>query len=79
MVNNRMVVCANNDGGLLVRVAPADHERCLTWNGARQAEMGKGRSMGTGWIAVSVDAVQEDEQLDRWVQLALDHNREATQ
>lgn len=78
MVNDRMVVCASNGGDLLVRVAPEDHEKYAAWEGAAQAEMGKGRSMGDGWITVSVDALDDDKRLHRWIQVSLEHNRAAT-
>src|SRR5690554_3291062 len=59
MVNEKMVVSALKDGGLLVRVAADRHEELLGRPGARQAEMGAGRQMGPGWIEVAPDAIAD--------------------
>lgn len=78
MVNEKMVVCASNDGGLLVRVNPVDHQAYLQVAGASQAEMGKGRTMGAGWTAVSPAAIASSEQLRFWVDAALSYNAAST-
>lgn len=46
MVEEKMLVSALKDGGLLVRVAAGRHEELLRRPGAAQAEMGAGRSHG---------------------------------
>lgn len=78
MVNEKMIVSAMKDGGLLVRTEATRHEELLGEPGAEQAQMGPGRDMGPGWIKVSQEAVRDDERLSFWVELALDHNRAAT-
>ncbi len=78
MVNEKLVVSALKDGGLLVRVDASHHEELLGRPGAAQAEMGTGRTMGPGWIEVEADAIDLDEGLWSWVDVALDHNRTLT-
>ncbi|MGC4192055.1 MAG: TfoX/Sxy family protein [Thermomicrobiales bacterium] len=78
MVNEKMVVSAQKDGGLLVRVDPNRHADLLCQAGAAQAEMGAGRDMGPGWIAVSSAVLGDDEALSSWVGIALEHNRIVT-
>jgi len=75
MVNEKMVVSALRDGGLLVRVAPGRHEELLARPGAAQAEMGAGRDMGPGWIEVSAGSIRDDARLSFWVGVALELNR----
>lgn len=78
MVNEKMIVSALKDGGLLVRVDADQHDELLSRPGATQAEMGAGRDMGPGWIEVAADAVSEDEQLASWIAIAMDYNRSVT-
>lgn len=78
MVNEKMIVSALKDGGLLVRVDADRHDELLRRPGAAQAEMGPGRDMGPGWIEVAADAVSDDEQLSSWIGIALDYNRAVT-
>lgn len=75
MVNGKMAVCARRDGALLARVDSAQHDELVARPGARQAMMGEGRSMSAGWIEVSPEAIADDESLEAWVSIALDHNR----
>lgn len=78
MVNEKMIVSALKDGGLLVRVDADRHDELLGRRGAIQAEMGPGRDMGPGWIEVVADAIGGDEQLSAWVEIAMNHNRSVT-
>ncbi|WP_259390726.1 TfoX/Sxy family protein [Actinomyces sp. 2119] len=57
MVNERLVVSALKDGGLLVRVDASRHDELLARPGASQAQMGAGRSMGPGWLEVGASAL----------------------
>lgn len=75
MVNDKLVACAMKEGNLLVRVEPARHNALLALPGAAQAELGAGRLMGPGWIAVSREAIASDGQLSFWMGIARDHNR----
>lgn len=78
MVRDRMVVSALEDGDLLVRVDAGRHDELTRQHGATQAEMGAGRSMGPGWIAVSAASVASDDGLSSWLDAALDHNHATT-
>lgn len=78
MVNEKLLVSAMKDGGLLVRVAADRHDQLLSRPGARQAEMGSGRDMGPGWIEVAARSIGEDEQLAFWIDIALEYNRAVT-
>lgn len=78
MVNDKMVVSAWKNGGLLVRVPSGRHEELIGRPGATQAEMGAGRTMGPGWVEVTPGAIGTDEALSEWLGIALDHNRTIT-
>lgn len=77
MINEKMIVSALQSGNLLVRTAADDHEELITRPGAGQAEMGRGRSMGPGWIEVEAAALA-DGGLSHWLGIALDHNHDVT-
>lgn len=73
MVDDRMVVCVSGGGGaLLVRVSREQDEKLIERPGAHRAEMGKGRSMGEGWITVDRDSVSKKKDLDFWMREALE-------
>lgn len=74
MVNEAMVVSVGSTGDLLVRVDPERDEEYLQVNGAHSAEMGPGRTMGKGWLAVDADAVAADEDLAFWLDATLEFN-----
>jgi len=78
MVNEKMLVSVGRDGDLLVRVDPERSEELLAVPGARQAEMGAGRSMGTGWVTVAEQAVATDVALDFWISVAAGYHDKAT-
>lgn len=78
MVNEKMIVSALKNGGLLVRVDSDQHEELLGRPGATQAEMGPGRDMGPGWIEVSADTVADADELPTWIGIAMEYNRRVT-
>ncbi len=78
MVNEKMIVSALKDGGLLVRVDADQHSELLRRPGASQAEMGPGRDMGPGWIEVAPDAIANDDGLSAWIDTAMSYNRLVT-
>ena len=79
MVNEKMVACVSGGGGaLLVRVSRSRDAEYLEVAGARRAEMGKGRSMGEGWITVDEEALTEDRDLHFWIDAVLEYNAEET-
>ncbi len=75
MVNDKMVAHVMKDGGLLVRVDPQRDGELARLAGASRAEMGAGRVMGPGWIAVSPGAASSDDQLFSWLNAALEYNQ----
>ena len=80
MVDDEMVACVSVGGGaLLVRVSRSRDAEYLEVVGARRAEMGKGRSMGEGWITVDEDALIDDGDLHFWIHAILEYNAETTQ
>lgn len=79
MVEDRMVLCVSAGGGaLLVRVGADRDAELVTRPGAQRAEMGQGRSMGEGWIAVDDDAVQSADELASWLDVALAYHAEGS-
>lgn len=78
MVNEKMIVSVGKHGGLLVRVDGARHDELIGRAGAAQAEMGAGRTMGPGWIAVDASGIEDEESLAFWVRTALEDNRSVT-
>lgn len=75
MVNDKLVASALRNGDLLVRVAPERDRELAGMPGATSAEMGAGRTMGPGWLAVSAAAIAGGEQLSFWLGAALEYNR----
>ncbi|WP_298460150.1 TfoX/Sxy family protein [uncultured Cellulomonas sp.] len=74
MVDDAMVVSVGKDGDLLVRIDPARHEQLTARPGARPAVMGVDRPMGPGWITVAPSALDTDEELTSWLDVALEHH-----
>lgn len=66
---------ARKDGSLLVHVGPGRHEELLEHRACRQAEMGKGRTMGPGWLTVAPDSLADPEQLSFWLEQGMQDNR----
>ena len=65
LVGGHMSVSASGQGGLLVRVDPADTDALLAKPHARPMVM-RGREM-QGWLRVDAEGVQTKRQLERWV------------
>ena len=73
LVGGHMAVAASGQGGLLVRVDPADSDELLSTGGAVPMEMG-GRPV-RGWLRVGGDALQAERQLAEWVGLGVGYAR----
>jgi TfoX/Sxy family transcriptional regulator of competence genes len=73
LVGGNMAVAASGQGGLLVRVDPAESDALIASSNARMMEM-RGREMA-GWLRVDSDDVRTDEELDRWVGLGVSYAR----
>ena len=69
LLNGNMAVAASGQGGLLLRVDPADTDSLVAEVGISHFEM-RGRSMN-GWVRVDPSVVASDEQLQRWVDVGL--------
>ena len=66
LIGGNMAVAASGQGGLLVRVDPAQSERLFATSAARPMEM-RGRQM-RGWLRVGADDVRTDGALAEWVE-----------
>ncbi len=74
LVAGNMAVAASGQGGLMVRVDPAQSEELFaTAPSARPMEM-RGRPMA-GWLRVDVDDLTTKRQLGRWVSIGVRHAR----
>jgi TfoX/Sxy family transcriptional regulator of competence genes len=65
LLGGNMAVAASGQGGLLVRVDPAQGEELVSSAGASPMVM-RGREM-TGWLRVDAQAVSGNRQLQAWV------------
>jgi TfoX/Sxy family transcriptional regulator of competence genes len=74
LLGGHMAVAASGQGGLMVRVEPAETASLLEEPGAEPFEMG-GRGGMKGWLRVTTDAVSDDEDLARWVDRGLAYAR----
>ncbi len=74
MVGEKMALSAMSDGALLVRVDPARSDELLAKDGAEQAEMGRGRSMGKSWIRVAPTSIRNEAAFMFWANVALEYN-----
>jgi TfoX/Sxy family transcriptional regulator of competence genes len=79
MINERMVVCVSGGGSdLLVRVAPERDAELVAKPGAQRATMGKDRSMGEGWITVDEQVLKSADDLQSWLDVALDFHAQGS-
>ena len=67
LVGGNMAVAASGQGGLMVRVDPAQSEELTSADGVSRMVM-RGKEMD-GWLRVTPDAVASDDDLARWVQV----------
>jgi len=65
LVHGNVAVAASGQGGLLVRVDPAESDALVGGSNARPMEM-RGREM-PGWLRVDSDDVATEEELSTWV------------
>jgi hypothetical protein len=72
LINGNMAVAASGQGGLLLRIDPADSDSLARERGARPFEM-RGREMD-GWLRVDTEAV-DDDALERWVNIGVNYAR----
>ena len=72
-VAGNMAVAASGQGGLLVRVDPAESDKLTHTTTARFMEM-RGREM-RGWLRIDSDDVRTKRELARWVALGTRYAR----
>src|SRR4051812_30858535 len=65
LVGGHMAVAASGQGGLMVRVDPAETDALLAKPHAKPFEM-RGREM-QGWVRVDAEGVRTKRQLEPWV------------
>ena len=66
LIGGNMAIGASGQGGILVRVDPADSDRLVATTSARPMEM-RGREM-RGWLRVASSDLEGDAELARWVE-----------
>lgn len=67
LVGGNLAVAASGQGGLMVRVDPAQSEELTSADGVSRMVM-RGKEMD-GWLLVTSNAVRSDDDLARWVQV----------
>jgi hypothetical protein len=73
LIHGNMAVAASGQGGVLVRVDPANADELLATAGARPMEM-RGRTM-RGWLRVDEAGVRANRQLVAWVDRGVTYAR----
>jgi hypothetical protein len=73
LVSGNMAVAASGQGGLMVRVPPADTEKLLAREHVTAMVMA-GRET-RGWLRVGTDGVRTKRQLQGWVTRSVDYAR----
>jgi hypothetical protein len=73
LVDGNLAVSASGQGGMLLRIDPAEAEALTQDPHVRRFEM-RGRAMD-GWLHVGTDAVEAEEDLRRWVRTGLGYAR----
>ena len=66
LIGGNMAVAASGQGGILVRVDPAESDELVASTAAREMEM-RGRTM-RGWLRVDADDVRTRADLAAWVE-----------
>ena len=66
LIGGNMAIAASGQGGILVRVDPAQSDDMVATTSAEPMEM-RGRSMA-GWLRVDTAAVADDDALGEWVE-----------
>jgi hypothetical protein len=73
LIGGNMAIAASGQGGLLVRVDPAQSDTLVTTTSARLMEM-RGREMA-GWLRVGAEDVRTRDELATWVGLGTSYAR----
>jgi TfoX/Sxy family transcriptional regulator of competence genes len=73
LIDGNMSVAASGQGGLLVRVDPADSDKLIQAEHAELMVM-RGRAM-PGWLRVAPDGLRNKRELERWVRRGVAYAR----
>jgi len=73
LIGGNMSVSASGQGGLLLRCDPEDTDALVSPPHVGRFEM-RGRAMD-GWLRVDAEAVQGQDELERWVAVGVDYAR----
>ena len=73
LIGGNMAVAASGQGGLLVRVDPAESDRLVASTDAYLMEM-RGRTM-RGWLRVDAEHVRTKRELAKWVERGVAYAR----
>jgi TfoX/Sxy family transcriptional regulator of competence genes len=73
LIGGNMALAASGQGGVLVRVDPAQSDELVAATNARLMEM-RGRSM-QGWLRVDPEDLRTKRQLAKWVDLGTTYAR----
>ena len=73
LIRGNMAIAASGQGGVLVRVDPAQSDALVETTSARPMEM-RGRQM-RGWLRVDADDVRAEAELEKWVELGAGYAR----
>jgi TfoX/Sxy family transcriptional regulator of competence genes len=73
LIGGNMAVAASGQGGVLVRVDPAQSDTLVATTNAHLMEM-RGRSM-QGWLRVDAEDLRTKRQLAKWVELGTTYAR----
>jgi TfoX N-terminal domain len=73
LINGHMSVSASGQGGLLLRVDPADRRDLAARAGAQPFVM-RGRAM-EGWLRVGVEGIRTRRQLESWAGIGVAYAR----
>ena len=73
LIGGNMAVAASGQGGVLVRVDPAESSALVATTSARPMEMG-GRQM-QGWLRVGPEDLRTKRHLAKWVELGTTYAR----
>jgi hypothetical protein len=69
LIGGNMAIAASGQGGVLVRVDPAQSESLVNSSDAETAVM-RGRAMD-GWLRVADEHIKTQRQLSKWVKLGV--------
>ena len=73
LVGGNMAVAASGNGGMMVRVDPAESDSLVSTTAATVMEM-RGRAMA-GWLHLDTSAVGTAAELDEWVERGVTYAR----